>query len=535
MNEIKNRQVPYLPLLFALLLLTGIFIGTRIPPGNKSASLFSRQKNYNKINDLVGYIKDSYVDTVNEQQLYESAIDGLLQSLDPHSAFIRASDFHEATDPLKGNFEGIGVQFRLVNDSVVVINTVSGGPSEKAGLKAGDRIVSVNGTSITGGKISDEDVVKKLKGPKGSQVSVGIFRRGFAQLLSFTLTRDKIPTFSVDASYMIQPGTGFIKLSRFSATTSQEVKEAIQGLLDKGMKNLILDLRDNSGGYLQSAIDLADEFLPSKAMIVYTEGRKRPRERFFSDGNGLFQQGKLIVLIDEGSASASEIVAGAIQDNDRGTLIGRRSFGKGLVQEELDFKDGSAVRLTVARYYTPTGRCIQKPYTKNNLDYTLEPMKRFLNGETEHPDSIKFSDSLRFKTPKGKIVYGGGGIMPDIYVAVEKNDHLALFNKLANSGAIYQFAFEYTDRNRETLEKYRHYQTFDSDFKVTDNMLTDLLRYAGKKGVQIDTKLIPGSRSEIYSYLKSLIARDIFDDQGFYPIYNKTDKTVLKAVEVVNR
>lgn len=535
MEKEQNRRVPYLPLLFALLLLSGIFIGTRITPGNKGMGPFGSHRNYDKINDLIQYIEDSYVDTVNHQQLYDAAIDGLLQSLDPHSAYIPTADFHDVTDPLKGNFEGIGIQFRIVSDTVVVVNTIPGGPSQKAGLKAGDRIVTVDGKSMINSKLSDNDVVKHLKGPKGSKVNVGIFRRGFSSILPFTLTRDVIPTYSVDASYIIEPGTGYIKLSRFSATTSQEVSEALRKLLAQGMTSLIIDLRDNTGGYLQSAIDLAQEFLPRKAMIVYTSGRKRKKESFYSNGNGLFQKGKLVILINEGSASASEILAGAIQDNDRGILVGRRSFGKGLVQEELDFKDGSAVRLTVARYYTPTGRCIQKPYEKNHEDYSLEPIKRFLDGEVEHPDSIHFPDSLKFKTPKGKIVYGGGGIMPDVYVPVEKNDNLKLFNKLANSGLLYQYAFDYTDRNRNELSKFSNYRDFDKKFQVNDKNLREFFAYAVKNGVPVEEKLIPPSKTEIQSYLKSFIARNIFDDQGFYPIFNKTDKTIIKALEVIKK
>ncbi|MHC1706304.1 MAG: S41 family peptidase [Bacteroidales bacterium] len=530
----KERNVPYLPLLFALLLLTGIFIGTRIGTDNTRKGLFSRESRFNKINDLINYVKDSYVDTVNDLQLYDGAINGLLQQLDPHSSYIPAADFHDVMDPLRGNFEGIGVQFRIVSDSIVIMNTIPGGPSAKAGLKAGDRIVRVDGKKILSEKITDAEVIKHLKGPKGSKVMLGIFRRGTPGLISFTVTRDVIPTYSVDAAYIIEPGTGYIKISRFSATTSKEVTEAIMDLLDQGMKSLILDLRDNTGGYLQSAIDLAKEFLPEKSMIVYTEGRKRPRQSYYADRRGLFQQGQLIVLIDEGSASASEILAGAVQDNDRGLIIGRRSFGKGLVQEELDFKDGSAVRLTVARYYTPTGRCIQRPYDKNHRDYEMEPMKRFLE-EGAHPDSIHFPDSLKYKTPKGKIVYGGGGIMPDLSIPLEKNDAANVLHTLINNGTLVQFAFEFTDRNRPYLATFTDYKKYDTGFIVSDKILKEFIDFAAKKGTAFNDQSLQKSKEEIKSYLKSLIARDIFDDKGFYPIYNKTDKTIQKALEVLKK
>jgi carboxyl-terminal processing protease len=532
-DQHSNRFRAYYPIVLSLFLAIGVLLGMWLANTGKTRLPFGG--NTGKINDILSYIKTNYVDTVNRQQLMDAAIDGMLTDLDPHSQYIPASDFNDVNDQLRGKFEGIGVQFRIIKDTIVIINTITGGPSEKVGVLGGDRIVKIEGKNITGPKFTDKDVIKQLKGPKGTKVKIDVLRKGSARLLPFTITRDVIPTWSIDASYMINDATGYIKLSKFSATTTEEITSALDSLEKSGMKNLILDLRGNGGGYLQAAVDLADEFLPDKSTVVYTQGLNRKKQVYMATSKGSFEGGKVAVLIDEGSASASEIIAGAIQDNDRGTIIGRRSFGKGLVQEQLDFKDGSAVRLTVARYYTPTGRCIQKPYSKGALDYNHEYMDRFSNGEVEHPDSIKFADSLKFKTPKGKVVYGGGGIMPDIYIPLKSDSNYVYLNKLTNAGAFTQWSFDYTDRERNNLRKIPDYRKFDQFFVVTPAMLEEFAAYAAKIGVPKNPKGMAYNKKEIESTLKSLIARNLYDDKGFYAIYNKTDKTVQKALETLQK
>ncbi len=530
-----NRFKAYIPLLMSMFLVIGILLGILLTGSKRFNKLVPGQGQSDKVSGMMQYIRENYVDTINQEQLLEAAITGMLGDLDPHSQYLPAEDFTEASEQLRGNFEGIGVQFRLINDTVVIINTIPGGPSEKAGLKGGDRIVKIEGKIVAGVKLEDKDVIKRLKGTKGTKVAIDILRRGVKKLLPFTITRDVIPTYSIDVHYMPVPGTGYIKLSKFSATTVKEMSEAMEDLQKQGMQNLILDLRGNGGGYLDAAVKLADEFLPDKAVVVYTEGQNRPRKNYYATAEGTFEKGKLLVLIDEGSASASEIIAGAIQDNDRGTIIGRRSFGKGLVQEQLDFQDGSAVRLTVARYYTPSGRCIQKPYDKGAMEYNHESIDRFTNGEVEHPDSIHFADSLKYKTLKGRIVYGGGGIMPDEYIAMKRDSANILYNKLINTGAFNQWTFEYADKNRQKLSVWKDFNDFDRSFRITTDLMADFLAYAKKEGVTARPDELQKSRTEIESLLKSLIARHVYDDQGFYPIYNKTDKTFLKALELVKK
>ena len=459
----SNRRLSiYLPIAFALVLIAGVFLGTklyRVALLNNSPFMnFHGGNSSNTLNEVINYIGQDYVDSISKQQLQESAIKGMLESLDPHSQFIAASEFKEANDPLQGNFDGIGVQFRIERDTVAVINTVSGGPSEKVGIQAGDRLVKVDGKSIAGIKITNEKVMKLLKGQRGTIVNVGVRRHGVHKLLDFKIVRDVIPTWSIDISYAVNKTTGYIKLSKFSATTADEFDGALNDLHKKGVNKLILDLRGNSGGYLQAAIAVADEFLKDKKLIVYTEGHNRPRNYAYATDIGDWENDPVVVLIDEGSASASEIVAGALQDNDRATVIGRRSFGKGLVQEQLNLKDGSAIRLTVARYFTPTGRCIQKSYKNGTEEYYGEYYHRFSDGEMESADSIKFADSLKFKTPMGKTVYGGGGIMPDVFIPIEKDIQLKYFNEVVNKGTLYQFAFDYTDAKRAELKRFGSFE-----------------------------------------------------------------------------
>jgi carboxyl-terminal processing protease len=530
----KNKLSVYLPLILALVLIFGIVIGIQLGHVGKGFSFLSSKKS-DKLNEIIDYVHNNYVDTVSKEMLTEKAITGMLQTLDPHSVYIPAREFHDALDPLLGSFEGIGVQFRIENDTITVIIPVSGGPSEKLGIKAGDRIVRIDGKNVAGIKITNNDVMRKLKGRKGTKVNVSIFRRGVHGLLDYTVTRDVIPTYSMDIAYMVKPGIGYIRLNNFSATTHEEISKGLQQLRSHGMKKLIFDLRGNGGGYLQAAIDVADEFLTAQKLIVYTEGQHHPREYSYATAEGLFETGNLIVIIDEWSASASEIVAGAIQDNDRGTIIGRRSFGKGLVQGQLMLQDSSSLRLTISRYYTPTGRCIQKPYNNGADAYYNDYYHRFMNGELDNPDSIHFADSLKFKTPKGKIVYGGGGIMPDIYVPIEKDTTLRYYTQVANKGLLNQYAFDYTDKHRKELERNKSFSEFDKNFRITDEIYIDFINYAVKKGVKHDGQNLASSDSRAKILLKAYIGRNILDNAGFYPLLNSFDPTFLKAVEKLEK
>lgn len=532
MSNFKHKITIYLPILFALVLIFGIIIGIRLVPrdtvkGNIFSVDFSK---YSKVGDVLRHIKRDWVDTVNLEKLEEDAIIEILENLDPHSQYISANEFDQANEYLEGNFEGIGVQFRIEKDTAMVIIPIAGGPSDKVGVKAGDRIVIVDGDTVVGSEITSENIMKRLKGKKNTKVNIQVFRRGESQLLEFNITRGVIPTYSLDIAYMIDANIGYIKLSKFSSTTSEEFSDALSKLLNEGMTKLILDLRNNAGGYLQAAIDVADEFLVDKQLIVYTEGKNRATKYAFATKKGKFEQEPVIILIDEGSASASEIVAGAIQDNDRGIIIGRRSFGKGLVQEQITLFDGSAIRLTTARYYTPTGRFIQKPYGNGREEYFNEFHQRFVNGEVFHADSIHFDDSLKFFTKKGKIVYGGGGIMPDIYIPIRNAKELVYYNRLIGRGLIYDFALDYTDANRNSLNQYDNLRKFADNFKVSEAMFNDLISYADSQGLERDTKSINAMKEDIKALLKALIGRNILDNEGFYPTFNEKDEILQEAI-----
>jgi carboxyl-terminal processing protease len=533
MDKFRFKITIYLPILFALVLIAGILLGVRLAPKSAENQGFLpiNLSQGNKISEILSFIERDYVDTVNIENLSDEAVSRILENLDPHSQYIAASELNHVNEQLEGNFEGIGVQFRIENDTVMVVLPISGGPSEKVGIKAGDRIVIVDKDTIAGKGIQNPEVMKRLKGKRGTKVNLGVFRRGEKELIDFTITRDVIPTYSVDVAYMVNSSTGYIKINSFTATTHNEFSKALGQLHSEGLSKLILDLRGNSGGYLQAAIDVADEFLKDESLIVYTEGQNRPKNFAFATKRGNFEDGQLVVLIDEGSASASEIVAGAIQDNDRGTIIGRRSFGKGLVQEQRGLTDGSALRLTVARYYTPTGRCIQKPYKEGTEAYYEEFHDRFVNGEVLHADSIHFNDSLKYTTPGGKVVYGGGGIMPDIFIPIENGENMAYYNRLINRGIIYDFAFEYTDTHRAEFSQFKDYKTFDKGFTVSETMLEDLVKLAAKKDIARDNAGINARKDEIKILLKALIGRNILDDLGFYPIYLQKDQTFQKTLE----
>ena len=530
MNQNKKIAV-YLPIAFAFVLIAGMWLGSLITGkqiSNPSVFTFGNT-NFSKVDDVIEYITDNYVDSVQIDELETFAIDGMLHDLDPHSQYIPADEVKEVNDPLMGSFEGIGISFRIEKDTITVINPIAGGPSEKVGLMAGDRIVKINDTLAVG--FTNAQAIKKLKGPKGTKVKVSVFRRGVPKLMDFTITRDVIPTYSLDIAYMVNEDIGYIKLNKFSATTFKEFDKAARDLKAQGMTRLILDLRGNAGGFLRAAINVADEFLKDGKLIVYTEGRNRPRNYAFATRKGELQNDTVAILIDEGSASASEIVAGAIQDNDRGLIIGRRSFGKGLVQEQVTFSDGSALRLTVARYYTPTGRCIQRPYQKDKFeDYYTDWIHRYENGEMTSADSIRFNDSLKYTTPGGKTVYGGGGIMPDIYVPLITDTVHTFYNSLANKGIIFQFAFDYTDAHRHALQKFKDFQQFNRKFNMSNKDYNDLVAYAAEKGITATPEKIRASKDKIKILFKAYVGRNILNEKGFYPIYHQIDTTFKRAV-----
>ncbi len=534
-----SRFKIYLPIAFALVLILGLYMGYQLNPGMQAGDQIFRLGNTHsakhKISNALNYIKDNYVDSVDVKEKEEEMLTNLLSDLDPHSQYIPAEDFNQVNDPLRGNFEGIGVQFRLEDDTVMVISPISGGPSEKVGIRAGDRIVTIEGDTVAGVGISNEEVIKQLKGKRGTKVKVGVYRRGVKELLHFTITRDVIPTYSVDIAFMPEDTIGYIKLSKFSATSYEEMKEALQKLRDEGMHKLVLDLRGNTGGYLQSAINLTDEFLVEDQLIVYTEGNNRPRQYAYATKKGSFQQNPIAVLIDEGSASASEILAGAIQDNDRGIVVGRRSFGKGLVQEQRRFDDGSAMRLTVSRYHTPTGRSIQRPYEDGKKEYYHDLMERWENGEMTSPDSVHFNDSLIYTTPAGDTVYGGGGIMPDIFVPVSQEQGSDFINQLFREGLFYKFAFDYVDINRPDFDVYKQPGDFIEDFEVNQEILQQFLKEAEEKKVDVPESLSADERKEVNQLLKALIGRNLFDNEAFYPLYLKTDRIFKEAVKALRQ
>ncbi len=531
-----NKFRIWLPFIFALLLASGIYIGMKLnEPFNNQKSFFSfRTGQFNKINDVVNYISQEYVDTVNQKKLVESTIEDMLHQLDPHSAYIPAEDLQAMNEPLEGNFDGIGVEFHVQQDTIMVVAAVSGGPSEQLGIRSGDRIVRVEDKNVAGIHITNTQVTQMLRGPSGTKVRVGIYRRGNPKIVEYTIIRGKIPVFSVDVSYMLDEKTGYIKVSHFAEHTYEEYINAFTKLKEKGLQSLVLDLRGNPGGYLKTAIQIADEFLPAGKLIVYTKGHARPKESFNSSARGFFEKGKLVVLIDEGSASASEIVSGAVQDWDRATIIGRRSFGKGLVQEQSSFPDGSAIRLTIARYYTPTGRSIQKPYNEGYDQYENELYHRIKKGELSSSDSVHFSDSLKYTTPGGKVVYGGGGIMPDVFVPLDTVGISSLYTEVNGKGLIVQYAYDYLDLHRkEITERFPDFETFKQNFLISEDAYNKFIEYALKGGIKRDEAGRAYSTSLICTQLKALIARQIWKNNGFYPIIHELDATLKKAEELM--
>ena len=482
-------------------------------------------------------ISNLYVDNVDEGKLVEDAIRGMLEKLDPHSSYSTPKEVKALNEPLSGSFEGIGVQFNMVEDTLLVIQPVTGGPSEKVGIVAGDRIVSVNDTAIAGVKMSKEDIMRRLRGPKGTKVMLGIVRRGIKDTLSFKVVRDKIPVKSIDAVYMIRPEVGYVRIGNFGATTHDEFCEALEKLSKQGMRNLILDLQGNGGGYLQAAVNIANEFLQKGDLIVYTEGRRMQRNEYKAKGNGKFLDGKIVVLIDEYSASAAEIVTGAIQDQDRGKVVGRRSFGKGLVQRPIDLPDGSMIRLTVSHYYTPAGRCIQKPYTKgDSKDYAMDVMNRLKHGELMSADSIHFADSLKCYTLREhRPVYGGGGIMPDYFVPLDTLAYTKFHRELSAKSYIINANLKYVDANRKALRKrWTSFEDFRRDFVFPKEEIDKMIADAAKdKIVPKDNAELEKTLPKLSMQLKALVARDLWDMSEYFAIINEESEIVRKAVEII--
>ena len=531
----KNNNTRFIPFLLAICLIAGIAIGTFYANHFSGNKLGIINTSSNKLNALLRIIDDQYVDTVNMGELVEEAMPQILSELDPHSSYIPAKDLEAVNADLKGSFSGIGIQFTIQNDTIHVNSVIQGGPSEKVGLMAGDRIVEVDDSAFVGKIVTNSEAMKRLKGEKGSKVKLGVYRPGEKDLLHFTVIRGNIPVKSIDAAYMINEKVGYIKVNKFGETTYPELLIALAKLNQKNCEGLIVDLRGNTGGYMAAAIQMVNEFLPNNRLIVYTQGRKSPREDYNSNGTGSNQKMPLVVLVDEGSASASEIFAGAIQDNDRGTIVGRRSFGKGLVQQPIEFSDGSAIRLTIARYYTPSGRCIQKPYEKGKeSEYELDLLTRYEHGEFFSADSIKQDETEVYHTRLGRPVYGGGGIMPDIFVPQDTTGMTSYFRMAANRGLIIRYTFDYTDQNRSTLQKYDAPEKMEAYLKG-QNLLNKFAAWAEKKGLKRRNNLMMKSRRLFEMSLYGNIIYNMLGMEAYVEYLNESDKTVLKAVEILEK
>ena len=532
MSSNKNR---YFPIFIAVSIVAGIVIGTFYAKRNADPrqQIGAIAPTSNKLNGLLRIINDQYVDTVNMIDLVEDVMPQVLGELDPHSSYIPAKDLQAVNDELKGSFSGIGIQFSIEQDTIHISNVIPGGPSEKVGLMPGDRIVEIDDSAFVGKIVTNHESMKRLKGPKGSEVKLGVFRHGEKELLHFTIIRGDIPVKSIDATYMLNDKYGYIRIEKFAETTYAEMLIALARLHQENCEGVVIDLRGNTGGYLEVAFQMVNEFLPKDKLIVYTEGRKFPRKNYFSNGTGSSQQMPIIVLLDEWSASASEIFAGAIQDNDRGTVIGRRSFGKGLVQQPIEFNDGSAIRLTIARYYTPSGRCIQKPYVKGKDEkYEMDIITRYEHGEFFSQDSIMQDESQIYYTSLGRPVYGGGGIMPDIFVPQDTTGYTSYFSKAINQKLTMKFAFQYTDQNRQKLQKYENADDLLKYLK-TQNILEKFARYAESKGLKRRNILMYKSKELFDRNLYGNIIYNMLNMEEYVKYINQSDKTVLKALEVL--
>ncbi len=528
----NKRTTVILPLLVAVSVAAGILLGNLLR--HNSQVVHSPLMGYarpNKLNTVLQLIENGYVDSINADEIVEQTIPEILKNLDPHTAYIPAKNMQEVHEEMSGNFSGIGVQFSIQDDTVRVIEVIPNGPSNQVGILPGDRIVTVNDSLIAGVDVKNNTVLKLLRGERNTRVEVGIIRKGYDEELEFEITRDNIPLISVDIAYMIDDETGFIKVNRFSEQTYNEFMQGMQKINEKGAKKVIVDLRQNPGGSLSSVLQILDEFLEKGESILYTEGINQPRKTYRASGKNHWKDMEVFVLIDEFSASASEIFAGALQDNDRGLIIGRRSFGKGLVQEQIPLMDGSALRLTVARFYTPSGRSIQKPYENGNDEYYHDLQTRFSHNEQLSADSIQFNDSLKYQTKAGRIVYGGGGIMPDIFVPMDTTGNSDYFNRLFRKGLIYTFAFNYADSHREKLSKFKTAGEFET-YLDQQNIMNEFINYAAKNDIPKDAKGLKQSGELIKTQLKAYIARNIIGEEGYFPIISQIDNTLQKAVEV---
>lgn len=531
----KRDYSAWLPLAIAISVIVGIVVGVFM--GNPfSSSRYSTQSD-RKLNTILNLISQEYVDdSIKTYDLIEMSIPAILANLDPHSSYLSARDLVAAQEELNGSFSGIGVSFQMMNDTIVVLEVIPGGPSDRAGLMAGDKIVTIDDSTFVGSQVDANKVREKLRGEKGTKVKVGIAREQNDKLLSFIITRGDIPMNSVDASYMIDKTTGYVKVSQFGRNTYNEFVNALNSLKNEGARRFMIDLRGNGGGYLEIAIVMINEFLPSNRLIVSTKGRyRRDETTAYSDGRGQFQNEELVVLIDEFSASASEIFAGAIQDNDRGLIVGCRSFGKGLVQKQFDLPDKSAIRLTIAKYYTPSGRCIQRPYDYGGSAYQKDILDRYSNGELYSKDSIKIDKSKIFETSTGRKVYGGGGIIPDIFVPRDTTGFSSYYAAVVGAGLIQEFALSYVTENRASLSKMNDYKQLMRNLPANDVILNDFVKFAASKGVPARWYYIHQSQDVLTSLIKALIARDILGQAAYYPIINRSDKTIETALKALNK
>lgn len=528
MNNKKSNR--FMPLMMALCVVIGIIVGSFYSNHFSGNRLSIINTGTNRINNLLHIIDDQYVDKVNLDSLVEDAMPKILTELDPHSVYISAKDVEAANQDLQGSFSGVGIQFVIRQDTIHVQNVIQNGPAERAGILAGDKIVMVDDHTFVGKAVTNQEAMRRLKGPKNTKVKIGVLRYGHSKPQSFVVTRGDIPIKSVSATYMIDEKTGYIRIKSFGETTYAELLVALAKLGESGFQNLIIDLRDNTGGYLQSAVQMANEFLPKNKLIVYTEGRKSPRQDFRSDGRGSYKQTPLVVLINEGSASASEIFAGAMQDNDRATVIGRRSFGKGLVQKQIEFSDGSMVRLTIARYYTPSGRCIQKPYVHGETDdYAQDLMSRYEHGEFFSQDSIKHTGP-KYHTSNGRVVYGGGGITPDIFVPEDTTGFTSYYKQATMSGLILQFAFTYTDDNRPKLNNFKEMMEL-ADYLKKQNLVDKFATYANDKGLKRRNLMIRKSHYLLDRFINSRIIYNMLDEQAWLEYVNEDDATIREALK----
>lgn len=524
-NNLKYRVATILFLIAAIVSLQSAY-----------AQRNETRTNVDKFSTLLQLINYYYVDSTSQSELTETAIIAMLKDLDPHSIYLSKKEVQKANEPLVGNFEGVGIQFQIYNDTILVISAVPGGPSDKLGVRAGDKVVTINGQDATGKKITNSFVMEKLRGPKGTEVSIGILRNNELPLIEYKIKRDKIPLNSIDATFMLTENIGYVKLTRFARTSMDEMRESIAKLKGQGMRDLILDLRNNSGGFLDIAVELSDEFLPAQRLIVYTEGLRSPRVEFKATNKGNFEHGKLIVMVNEGSASASEIVAGAVQDWDRGLVVGRRSFGKGLVQRPFNLPDSSVIRLTTARYYTPSGRSIQKSYDGGTEDYYADLTKRFRHGEFLSADSIKFPDSLKYYTPARRIVYGGGGIMPDVFIPIDTAASSKFYTDLWRKGVFNDFVLSYMEKNRGRISKdYKSFESFKANFSIDEPLLLQFLAFAKTKGIEPEEDSMEKSGKEIRYIIKGIIARNLYNANSYFEVISPVDAELMKALEVMQQ